>query len=99
MLSTGGMLDRARDDEGRLSAGCDRNRHAAPARRANPSVKWVPVNENAECVYMKMTTRDILLNCLREGTTEVVIEPEVARRARRAVDAMIAVGAPSMVGE
>jgi quinolinate synthase len=62
-------------------------------------VRWEPVNEKAECVYMKMTTRDVLLNCLREGTTEVVVDLEIAQRARRAVDAMIAVGASSMAGE
>jgi quinolinate synthase len=68
-------------------------------RRANPSVRWEAVNPRAECVYMKMTTRDVLLTCLREGTTEVNVDPTVASRARRAVDAMIAVGTSSMVGE
>jgi quinolinate synthase len=41
---------------------------------------------------MKMTTPAILLRCLREGSTEVTVDPEVARRARRAVQAMIAAG-------
>jgi quinolinate synthase len=46
-----------------------------------------------------MTTRDVLLRCLREGTSEVTVDPDIARRAKRAVDAMIAVGSPSMAGE
>jgi len=47
------------------------------------------------CRFMKMTTPATLLRCLREGTTEVTVAPGVADRARRAVQAMIAVGAPS----
>jgi quinolinate synthase len=39
-----------------------------------------------------MTTPAILLRCLREGSTEVTVDPEVARRARRAVQAMITAG-------
>jgi quinolinate synthase len=46
-----------------------------------------------------MTTPQILTRCLRDGVTEVTVDPEVARRARRAVDAMIAIGAPSATGE
>jgi quinolinate synthase len=44
---------------------------------------------------MKMTTPASLLRCLREGTAEVTVAPGVAARARRAVQAMIAAGAPS----
>jgi quinolinate synthase len=48
---------------------------------------------------MKMTTPEILLRCLRDGVSEVVVDPEIAARARRSVEAMISVGTPSMVGE
>ena len=58
-------------------------------RRANPAVRWEPVNPDAVCRYMKMTTPAALLRCLREGTTEVTVAPGVARRARRAVQAML----------
>jgi quinolinate synthase len=99
VLSTGGMLERARDTKAASVLVATETGMLHQLRRANPSVRWEAVNEKAECVYMKMTTRDVLLNCLREGTTEVIVEPDVARRARRAVDAMIAVGTPSMAGE
>ncbi len=99
VLSTGGMLERARDTKAASVLVATETGMLHQLRRANPSVRWEAVNEKAECVYMKMTTRDVLLNCLREGTTEVVVEPDVAQRARRAVDAMIAVGTPSMAGE
>jgi len=48
---------------------------------------------------MKMNTPAALLRCLREGVTEIHVDPAIAARARRAVEAMIAVGTPSLVGE
>jgi quinolinate synthase len=68
-------------------------------RRANPAVRWEPVNPNAVCRYMKMITPDTLLRCLRDGVEEVHVNPDVADRARRAVQAMIAFGTPSAAGE
>jgi len=44
---------------------------------------------------MKMITPEALERCLRDGVTEVTVEAGVAARARRAVEAMIAVGATS----
>jgi len=99
VLSTGGMLDRARDTKAKSVLVATETGMLHQLRRANPAVRWEPVNEKAECVYMKMTTRDVLLNCLREGTTEVTLNSEIARRARRAVEAMISVGTPTMAGE
>jgi quinolinate synthase len=99
VLSTGGMLERARDTKAASVLVATETGMLHQLRRANPTVRWEAVNEKAECVYMKMTTRDVLLHCLLEGTTEVTVELEVARQARRAVEAMIAVGTPSMAGE
>ena len=53
------------------------------------------MNPAAVCRFMKMTTPDSLLRCLRDGTTEVHVPPEIAARARQAVQAMIGTGAPS----
>jgi quinolinate synthase len=99
VLSTGGMLDRARTTHARSVLVATETGMLHQLRRANPSIKWEPVNAKAECVYMKMTTPKVLLNCLREGTTEVEVDPEIASRARRAVEAMISVGTSSPVGE
>jgi quinolinate synthase len=59
-------------------------------RKANPAVRWEPVNPDAVCRYMKMITPEALETCLRDGVTEVDVAPDVAARARRAVEAMIA---------
>ena len=99
VLSTGGMLERARTTRAPSVLVATETGMLHQLRRANPTVSWEPVNARAECAYMKMTTREVLLSCLRDGTTEVLVDPDVARRARRAVDAMIAVGASTSAGE
>lgn len=99
VLSTGGMLERARTTQARSVLVATETGMLHQLRRANPSIKWEAVNAKAECMYMKMTTPEILLNCLREGTTAVEVDPAIASRARRAVEAMISVGTSSLVGE
>ena len=43
---------------------------------------------------MKMITPAALLRSLRDGTDEVVVDPDVAARARRSVQRMIEIGNP-----
>ncbi len=63
-------------------------------RRAAPDVDFQPVNERASCRYMKMITPEALLRSVREGTDEVRVEPDIAQRARAAVQRMIEIGQP-----
>ena len=85
MLSTGGMLDAARTTTASAVLVATETGMLHQLRRANPAVRWEPVNPDAVCRYMKMTTPATLLRCLREGVTEVTVAPDVASRARRAV--------------
>ena len=95
ILSTGGMVDAARTTTAAHRAGRDRDRHAAPAAQGQrPDTTFLPMNPKASCRFMKMTTPELLLRCLREGRDEVRVAPDVAARARRAVERMIALGAP-----
>jgi quinolinate synthase len=99
VLSTGGMLDAARTTTASTVLVATETGMLHQLRKANPLVLWEPVNAGAECRYMKMTTPEVLTRCLTDGTTEVVVPPEVAKRARRAVEAMIAIGTPTRSGE
>jgi quinolinate synthase len=92
VLSTGGMLAAARTTKAPSVLVATETGMLHQLRKANPAVRWEPVNPGAVCRFMKMTTPAILLRCLREGSTEVTVDPEVARRARRAVQAMISAG-------
>jgi quinolinate synthase len=89
VLSTGGMLEAARATRAPAVLVATETGMLHQLRRANPAVRWEPVNPHAECRYMKMTTPAALLRCLREGVTEVTVAPGVAERARRAVQAML----------
>jgi quinolinate synthase len=99
VLSTGGMLAAARTTRAQSVLVATETGMLHQLRQANPAVRWEPVNPGAVCRFMKMTTPAALLRCLREGTTEVHVDPVVADRARQAVEAMIAVGSPSAAGE
>jgi quinolinate synthase len=89
VLSTGGMLQAARATKAPAVLVATETGMLHQLRRANPAVRWEPVNPDAVCRFMKMTTPASLLRCLREGSTEVTVEPDVAGRARRAVQAML----------
>jgi quinolinate synthase len=99
VLSTGGMLEAARGVTAPAVLVATETGMLHQLRQANPAVRWEPVNSSAVCRFMKMTTPTTLLRCLREGVDEVLVAPEVAARARRAVQAMISVGTPSAAAE
>jgi quinolinate synthase len=92
ILSTGGMLEAARTTTAPAVLVATETGMLHQLRRANPAVRWEPVNPGAVCRYMKMTTPATLLRCLREGVTDVTVDPGVAERARRAVQAMLTGG-------
>jgi quinolinate synthase len=92
VLSTGGMLEAARTTTAPAVLVATETGMLHQLRRANPAVRWEPANPDAVCRYMKMTTPAALLRCLREGVTEVTVDPGVAARARRAVRAMLTAG-------
>ena len=99
VLSTGGMLAAARSTSAPAVLVATETGMLHQLRKANPAVAWEPVNPHATCRFMKMITASSLEQCLVSCTTEVHVDPSIAARARRAVEAMIAVGpaAPSTV--
>jgi quinolinate synthase len=56
-----------------------------------PHKRFVPVNREAVCQYMKLTTLPKLRDALRDGVYEVEVPVEVASKARRALERMIAI--------
>jgi quinolinate synthase len=57
-----------------------------------PGKRFEPVNENAVCVFMKMITLRKVRDSLRGWKHEVTVDPEIAARARGAIDRMVALG-------
>jgi quinolinate synthase len=99
IVSTGGMLAQAPRTGARRVLVATETGMLHQLRRANPGTVFDAVSERAVCPYMKMITAAKLLRCLREGRDEVTVDPAVAARARAAVEAMVAIGTPSPVGE
>ncbi|MCI1747939.1 MAG: quinolinate synthase NadA [Acidipropionibacterium sp.] len=94
VLSTGGMLTAARATTSQKVLVATEVGMLHQLRHANPGADFQPVNPGAICPFMKMTTREKLLSCLRQGHDEVTVDPAIAEKARRAVERMIAIGNP-----
>jgi quinolinate synthase len=56
-----------------------------------PGKRFVPVNREAICQYMKLTTLEKLRDSLRLGIHEIDVPPSVAAMARIALERMIAI--------
>src|SRR5256885_12569523 len=57
-----------------------------------PQKRFEAVSERAICKYMKMITLEKLRDSLRDWKHVVTVEPDVAARARGAIDRMVALG-------
>src|SRR5829696_6292825 len=61
-------------------------------RRENPSKRFVAANERASCAYMKVTTLPKVKRALQRLEHRITVPTDVANRARRAIERMIAIG-------
>jgi quinolinate synthase len=98
VLSTGGMLGAARATTAATVLVATEIGMLHQLRRVAPGVEFLPVDPEASCQYMKLTTARTLVAALREGRTRVEVPAEIAGRARAALEAMVAIG-PSGSGE
>lgn len=90
-LSTGGMCRFARESDAKeLIVGTEIG-ILHRLRKENPGKAFHPVSDRVVCPNMKKTTLENLAECLREMKTVVTVPEPVASRARRAVEAMLAV--------
>ena len=60
-------------------------------RQENPEKTFYPVNDRLVCPNMKKTTLENLAEALREMKTRVTVPEDIAVRARRAIEAMLAI--------
>jgi quinolinate synthase len=91
MLSTGGMLDYARNAKpGSTAIVATETGMLHPLELAAPDVHFLPANRKAVCQYMKMITLPKLRNALRDLSPVVKVDPELAARARVPIERMVA---------
>jgi quinolinate synthase len=92
MLSTGGMLQFARDSEAREFIVATETGMLHPLAKDNPDKEFIPANRAAACKYMKMITLPKLRDALRDLRPLVKVDPALAERARVPIDRMVAIG-------
>jgi quinolinate synthase len=92
MLSTGGMLDYARNAApGSTAIVATETGMLHPLREAAPEVTFLPANRAAVCRYMKMITLPKLRDCLRDLSPQVKVPEALAERARLPIERMVAI--------
>ena len=92
ILSTEGMINFAKAIAEAALPGRHRDGNPPPPRQGGSRQALRAVSEKAICKYMKMITLEKLRDSLRDWKYEVTVEPEIAARARGAIDRMVAIG-------
>jgi quinolinate synthase len=61
-------------------------------RKSNPGKTFIPASDRAQCAYMKVTTLPKVLRSLERVEHHITVRDDVAARARRAIERMVAIG-------
>jgi len=91
MLSTGGMLDFARNSKAETFIVATETGMLHPLREARPDMDFVAANEAASCRFMKMITLPKLRETLRTMSPQVKVPEAIAERARVPIERMVAI--------
>jgi quinolinate synthase len=92
IVSTEQMMTRARQSSARQFVVATETGVLHRLRRENPAKEFHAAVESAECRFMKLITLEKLRDSLRDLKHEVLVPEEIAGRARRAIDRMLAIG-------
>jgi quinolinate synthase len=92
ILSTEGMIDFSKRSEKQRFMVATEIGIIHRLEKEAPGKRFEPVNRNAFCKYMKMITLEKLRDSLRDWKYEVTVDPEIAARARGAIERMVALG-------
>ncbi len=90
-LSTGGMCAYARNSAAKEIVVGTEIGILHRLRTENPDKTFYPVDDATICPNMKKVTLDKVRDCLRDMSPSVTVPEDIAVRARRAIDAMLAV--------
>ena len=90
-LSTGGMCQFAKESDAQEFIVGTEVGILHRLSRENPEKTFHPVSEEIVCADMKKITLENLADCLREMKHAVTVPEDVSTRAKRAIDAMLAV--------
>jgi quinolinate synthase len=92
VLSTSGMCRYARqDDVTQMIVGTEVG-VIHRLRKENPDKKFIPASEQAVCPRMKLITLESILWSLQEMVPKVKVSEDIRRKAKTALDKMLAIG-------
>ena len=92
ILSTEGMIKRPKISENDEFIVATEVGILHRLRRENPGKTFFPANEKAVCAFMKVTTLPKVLSALQRMEHRITVPPEIASRARLAIERMVAIG-------
>ncbi|WP_206879997.1 quinolinate synthase NadA [Alicyclobacillus mali (ex Roth et al. 2021)] len=92
VLSTSGMLERARESDKRSFIVATEVGILHQMERQNPDKTFIPANRAAVCPFMKMITLEKVRDALAQLETVISVPADVADRARVAIERMVAIG-------
>ncbi len=91
VLSTEGMVRYAREDAGQEYIVGTETGILHKMQKENPKKQFYPANQKAVCEFMKMITLEKVLWSLEDLKYEVKVPEDVAAKARRAIERMVAI--------
>jgi len=92
ILSTEQMVNFARRSEKRRFVVATESGILHRLQKEVPGKRFEPVRDDAVCRYMKLTTLEKVRDSLLHDQHRVEVEPELAERARLAIERMVAIG-------
>jgi quinolinate synthase len=92
IMSTGGMVQLAQEGEAHEYIVATEVGILYQMEKQNPGKRFLAANPDAICPFMKKITVPKVLDSLRENKYVITVEPEIAKRARVAIDRMISIG-------
>ncbi len=91
ILSTEGMMNHVKNSKSNEFVVATETGILYRMKQQNPTKKFIPASEQAECEYMKMITLEKVYNSLLNDTTVVTVSQETADKARLAIERMLAI--------
>ena len=91
ILSTEGMINFAKESPKKRFLVATETGIIHRLNKEAPGKRFEAVSERAICKYMKMITLEKLRDSLRDWKHVVTVEPEIAERARGAIERMVAI--------
>jgi quinolinate synthase len=91
VLSTEGMIRHSHNSPTKTHIVATETGILHRLRKENPDRTFVPADDAAVCRFMKQITLEKLRDCLRDMQPQVEVDPEIARKARLAIDRMLAI--------